>query len=416
MTECLFSDQKSGYLLSPPTCISDSIVSGMTWAPDSSKLAFFRTSSSVLGGFFDPVVEAQPVQTEVVVYNAKNRSARTIFTYGDPGKSGYRELKFLGSTQVLTYLDGWDQQGTHSDEVAIIDIQSGAVSKWKGSAKATLSVTGNDAAPYLAITRELDSGELVLDLVNASGVQKSFPLGTTKGKLLQKTTPSVQLSTDGKTANFLLRVVPGTKMREVDQLEVNLSDGAVKRFIGPFESMRFYPGEQDNPKFQLSSRRKGGARSYRLSATKPGEIAEAIVTTDASSAQISPNYKQVSYVSRGALLVRAIEPVDLTVAKRANIAALKTKAITQAKIVATGFIMYASDSDDGLPSNTSDWKTALDPYLQDSDMAENFRYTFGGGDLTKVENPAETVMGYVDGPGGRAIAYLDGHVKWKNSP
>jgi hypothetical protein len=41
-------------------------------------------------------------------------------------------------------------------------------------------------------------------------------------------------------------------------------------------------------------------------------------------------------------------------------------------------------------------------------------YTFGGGSLASIDAPAETIIGYVTGPGGRAAIYADGHVKWQN--
>jgi prepilin-type processing-associated H-X9-DG protein len=50
--------------------------------------------------------------------------------------------------------------------------------------------------------------------------------------------------------------------------------------------------------------------------------------------------------------------------------------------------------------------------VKNSSILEGFVYTFKGGKLSDVDKPAETVLGYIEGPGGRAVAYLDGHVKW----
>ena len=36
-----------------------------------------------------------------------------------------------------------------------------------------------------------------------------------------------------------------------------------------------------------------------------------------------------------------------------------------------------------------------------------------GGKLNEVNNPAETELGYVTAPGGRAVLYANGHVVWK---
>jgi prepilin-type processing-associated H-X9-DG protein len=45
-------------------------------------------------------------------------------------------------------------------------------------------------------------------------------------------------------------------------------------------------------------------------------------------------------------------------------------------------------------------------------MVNQFVYTFWGGNLAEIKEPSKEVMGYVPGPGGRAVTYLDGHVKW----
>jgi len=45
-----------------------------------------------------------------------------------------------------------------------------------------------------------------------------------------------------------------------------------------------------------------------------------------------------------------------------------------------------------------------------------FSFALSGEKLSSITNPADTILGYVTGPGGRAIIYVDGHVKWEPSP
>jgi prepilin-type processing-associated H-X9-DG protein len=73
--------------------------------------------------------------------------------------------------------------------------------------------------------------------------------------------------------------------------------------------------------------------------------------------------------------------------------------------------MLAMDNDDVVPSGLSN--DQLMPYLKNQDLLNGFNYTFEGGSLSGISNPTDTEMGYVIGPGGRAIVYADGHAQWK---
>ena len=69
-------------------------------------------------------------------------------------------------------------------------------------------------------------------------------------------------------------------------------------------------------------------------------------------------------------------------------------------------LMYSNDMDDMLPGAGS--LDALGPYLGDQSILDNFMYTPPGDlNLLHIGSPAETMIGYIDGPGGRAIAYSD---------
>lgn len=90
----------------------------------------------------------------------------------------------------------------------------------------------------------------------------------------------------------------------------------------------------------------------------------------------------------------------------------REEAIMAAKQVGLALIMLSVDYEDKLPSNSADWQKMASPYLKNKDAIGRFVYQFRGGDATAVKEPAKEVMGYVPGPGGRAVTYMDGHVKW----
>lgn len=103
-------------------------------------------------------------------------------------------------------------------------------------------------------------------------------------------------------------------------------------------------------------------------------------------------------------------------AMKALEAAEKARIISDAKQVATAMHIYAADYDDNLPSNNGDWMEALFPYTKNRQLFDGFVYTFGGGNLNDIKDPSTTELGYKEGPGGRAVAYADGHVRWIPNP
>ena len=137
-----------------------------------------------------------------------------------------------------------------------------------------------------------------------------------------------------------------------------------------------------------------------------------VVTTDGSRGDLSPKINAVSYQSQGSLMVRPMVKVPLAAYLKAKERALRTTLLSNAKQVALALIMHGGDNDDNYISNKGDWKSALNPYLKNDRLLDGFNYTFPGGSMTAIESPASTILGYIDGPGGRAVAYADGHCKW----
>jgi hypothetical protein len=123
----------------------------------------------------------------------------------------------------------------------------------------------------------------------------------------------------------------------------------------------------------------------------------------------------VVYQDAGALLVRDINPIDLALAEKLALDDIKSKLLSRAKMIGTGFAIYAADNDDIFPG-AEGWENKLYPYMKDRDTMNNFSYSFRGGDVTKVQDPANTELGFFVGPGGRAVVYIDGHAKWITNP
>ncbi len=141
---------------------------------------------------------------------------------------------------------------------------------------------------------------------------------------------------------------------------------------------------------------------------------DVLVTPNGVDPEFAPTQDAVFYVESGIAKVRAL--VALTDDQKKGLyEALKVQAISDAKQVGLGLLMYSSDYDDVLPSG--DAFDGVDPYLKNRDMMDGFTYTPPGSLSTgSMQNPAGTPLGYVDGPGGRATVWGDGHVTWGANP
>jgi len=173
----------------------------------------------------------------------------------------------------------------------------------------------------------------------------------------------------------------------------------------------------DNLSAKLSGTKVGiNAPTVVVSSTLGKDSDLTVVTTDGLGGEISPKLNAISYRSQGSLMVRQMTKVPLLAYLRAKDAATRTRLVQQAKQVALGLLMHSADYDDNLISNTGDWQSGLAPYLKDSNITNGFNYTFAGGPQSGIDSPATTILGYIEGPGGRAVAYADGHVRWIPNP
>jgi prepilin-type processing-associated H-X9-DG protein len=137
-----------------------------------------------------------------------------------------------------------------------------------------------------------------------------------------------------------------------------------------------------------------------------------LVSGDSGRGELNILGEQVIYHSQGALFAAPLLKTD-----KATLLALlrnrkKMVAISNAKQLGLGLMMYAQDNNETFPSGDPNEK--ISPYLKNPSIFDGFNYTFGGGPLGDITNPSQTELGYVQGDGGRAYLYADGHVRWRD--
>lgn len=143
-----------------------------------------------------------------------------------------------------------------------------------------------------------------------------------------------------------------------------------------------------------------------------GQVRATLVASDVSQAAFAPTRDAVAYVTKSNLFVRRLIPSSREQYGRVLEVAEQQELMDRAKQIGIAMHIYGTDYDDLLPLE-SGWQEAVMPYVKDRNLLKGFVFQLAGKDLSKLEYPNRTVMGYLEGKHGRAVVYGDGSVKWE---
>ncbi|MCE9558439.1 MAG: hypothetical protein K8R88_05760, partial [Armatimonadetes bacterium] len=230
----------------------------------------------------------------------------------------------------------------------------------------------------------------------------------------------IDFTTDGMS---ILVWIKGQQLTPVSDWAVNIQTGNLVR--GESHPARWQVREGETA-LELGYENQGkgidGAQQFKLylyqealetKADVPAYLVNphAQITSGVGRALLSDTGTRLAFTSQGSLFVSEILPVTKQFVDENANRESKTQTINRAKMVALALIMYASDMDDVLPP--TERLQDIMPYLKDQSILNGFVYDYSGErNMSKVENPGEMVIGYMPGNGGRAVVYIDGHVKW----
>jgi hypothetical protein len=138
----------------------------------------------------------------------------------------------------------------------------------------------------------------------------------------------------------------------------------------------------------------------------------ALVSGSAVDGAFAVGMDAILYREFGVVMVRELARLPKDVMKQAKLAAEKSDAMIRAKQVGLSIILYGTDYDDELPTAQDFRNEMVYPYAKNRSLFDGFVYTFRGGSMADVEDPSKAELGYVEGPGGRAVIRVDGSVIW----
>ena len=157
----------------------------------------------------------------------------------------------------------------------------------------------------------------------------------------------------------------------------------------------------------LATAVKGSEVRLAVAGGDPDE--RGLVTSDGAAPALSPGDDAVAYLSGGNAYVRTLVKVDRKAYDATLLAAGRQLSMRYAKEAGTALSLYAADADDAFPPG-GDIPNVVGPYALDREALRALVYSFGGG--VPPGEKATTEIGYVPGPGGRAVVYADGSVRW----
>lgn len=346
--------------------------------------------------------------TKVSVWNYATRRLRHL-----PGLAGLTQVvpaAFLGSTDLLL-VNAVARKGDEAvDATMVVNVATGA-RVWSVPSDGAYTVTPSSTRPIALVTRGNEvRGGVDVGILGANGVMSPVP--TLAGKTV------TTAMWDGSGAQVIARVkdpeqrwvvVRGSTLISLSQAEVQQLMASPAPRPGKI-NLQHLPG----PELGGVAR---GSQTVVLSTSesKPGEKPPMLIVGYGALPQTSaldPQNRYVAFAVDGGLMVRDLVSVPLKVMEDARKAAEKQRALSNAKQVGLAVIMFSADNDDQLPDPAS-WARDVEPYLRSNAILATFMYTYSGPrDVTQVENPSQVEMGYVVGPGGRAVVYLDGSAKW----
>ncbi len=226
-------------------------------------------------------------------------------------------------------------------------------------------------------------------------------------------------SPDGRTFQLEVQTLPdGGDAPTPRVLKFDPATGSYEDVLGPVPSYDKKEPERDvkvtydvTPLENFPAKRT--LATWWLTSTTETEHGKAVIAEHAMGAFLAQGDKFVAYIVNGTVFTRQIVELTLAQYEQMRDGAARAETLSKAKQVALGLMMLAADNDDTI---SADFKLSdLAPYLRNNSILEGFVMVFTGGSLRDVKDPANTVLGYTEGPGGRAVAYMDGHVKWEKT-
>lgn len=395
----VFGDETRAWMVGPAKAVSSGMITGFNYSESGNKIIYTRTEPASI---FQPD-PTKPPKLDWFVYDTIRGTNTAIKVNGLSERVNYL---LLGDERTVFFLDGLNNklQGFY-------DLESGAITQTAISFDKIVYYGNKSAGSFFLVSTSEDTLSLVAPGRRATSFKVPKGLRVMDPFESTATTVKFQAPTHENGSMQLNELTLSLVTGQV-QLRPLTADEWSKKVILPTPAAFELIGDEVFSMLGLPSLPQPKGTQNTNSKPKKGYLDRKVpVCPTKFGAALEPNGRSVAYVDNGALLFREIRPFDHELAEKMKLEALKAEALSKAKQIGLALFMCASDSKDAFPNGES-LVSRLLPYVKDRRILENFNYTFAGGAMTGIQNPATTELGFTTGPGGRAVVYADGHAQW----
>lgn len=407
--------EKEALLVGPPRQVTTGMVNQAEWSPDGK---YVLALAGEFGYPFRLPPDGRPaMKSKLVLWKAATGDARQIFSVSRPLDHTSQFAWFArGEAAVVSValerpVPPAERKGGPSTRLEqwlyLLDARRG-VMKPVQRVPERAQISAGPAHPVVLVW-SLEGPALQVVRPNGRVTQLPLPPATSL--------VGAQWLADGKRA--WIGVVPAREGKKPGFVIADVTSGAVT--VEDQRPEPFHPPARESElRVAQVEVRVGPAegpriRSLWLETPRKTEKPRCLIAADAEWGRLSPAGDAVLYADgRGAWVVRPLR-IPKEAYFQARLAAKRAMLVSNGKQLGLALHMYAADHNDEFPGQDISIIAALQPYLKNDGLFDGFAYTFGGGRLTDLQNPADVVVGHVVGVEGRALIYADGHVRWEPS-
>lgn len=403
------------YVLTPPVVVADQAVVRASWSPDGKYVVCERRVidyAQVLKGYLEEAQNPPQVEVSLVVWNAKTRKSTSLLSWKAiaGGEPEIDEPTWLHQSDVA-YLPVTIGEGPGSGYLYRI---TPTVASLLGRFEEAPIVQASPVGPIGLLRFGLGATEEGPESKKEFRERVQFigPNGLIgQPHVLETPTPFVEWAPDGRAVHVHRQRISKEQsdwytLHLNGRLETGLRHSlseAIRKWVDEAKP----PFELINHEAKPGDSKKTIDMLFLVSSDSP-KGALVSPNSDSFDASVSPNLDAVLYISEGIAFVRRLIKVSKAEYEDKIGDESRVEMLMAAKQCAAGLIMFAGDNDEHLPTNLEE----IIPYVKNEALIARFVYTPPGKKLDEVEDPAATVIGYIEGKKGRAVAYADGHVKW----
>ena len=431
------------FALLPPELIAAPTITAIEPSPDGKYVIVHRMAMKINTSSLTPegiqLMEKNPPagEQQIILWDGRTRESRIVWRGPIDVRIG--DIQWMKGSNIAIGLASKIVKVNPDDPMSQYTTIN---SLWR------LSATADKAQEYpLPKSDEMTSFGITVSPVEPLAILERYTSIITAAGLTSQHTMSL-VKSDGRTiVDINLEGQPGRRMARFDAIgnpvliayyqpdkvkggkydkryfNIDTRNGFLKPYVGEYrENEMQVKSAQLLAKEKLALRVEPFTVRSRDTSQKVGmlwlegspnsESPRTLVATDSGSGQFLSNGQGVVYDSNGALWFAPMVHMSLEQFKEMRDTALRAQLMNNAKQLGLGLLMYTQDYDEMLP-DPDGINTKVEPYIKNMELFNGFSYTFPGGALKDIEKPSETELGYVTGPGGRAVIYVDGHVKWR---